>query len=70
MGICPTVVGNSVPGRIICPSDSKPVVFIIFFLLLKESFCLLESIMDERELHIKRADQTEITAVPVGLYQY
>ena len=26
--------------------------------------------MDEWELHVNRADQTEITVVSVGLYQY
>ena len=54
----------------VLPSDCKPVVFIIFFLPLKESFCLLEGIMDEWEPLINRVDQTEITAVSVGLYQY
>ena len=51
-------------------SDCKPVVFIIFFLPLNESFWLLESIVDEWELHINRADQSEITVLSVGLYQY
>ena len=68
MGICPTVEGNSVPGRIVCPATANRWCLLSFSCRLNESFCLLER--DEWELHVNRADQTEITVVSVGLYQY